>query len=126
MRNTHQICLAAQTSLGFTVFFKVISSAKMMSRYVHHTCSKDGTSIFNSLAKATESRKKRCGLQQRITEGAYLRCCWPSVQCFNRNRFAVKSYSCNREVLMKNIFSDSNAADVFTNVLEAQMSLFRL
>lgn len=59
MRNTHQICLAAQASLGFAVFFKVISSAKMMSRYVPHivSCSKDGTSLVNSLSKATESRK---------------------------------------------------------------------
>lgn len=59
MGNTHQICLAAQTSLGFIVFLKIISSAKMMSRYVHHivSCSFDGASVLNSLAKATESRK---------------------------------------------------------------------
>lgn len=54
-----------------------------------------------------DTEQKNDVLLQGIAGGAYLRCCRPSVQRFNRNGLAVKSYSCieeyNCEVVMKTI-----------------------
>lgn len=59
MVNTHQICLAAQPSLGFIVLFKNNISAEMMYGSLRHVapCSKDDSSIVNRVATDTESRK---------------------------------------------------------------------
>lgn len=76
----------------------------------------DPSAMLRLVQKATpdDTERKNDVLLQGRAEGAYLRRCRPSVQCFNRNGLAVKSYSCTEkykcEVVMKNYLQTTNQA----------------